>query len=119
MPLGVAGPIRVNGEHAQGSYYVPFATSEGAPVSTYQYAITEAGGANVHVHADSPDITPCFELAGTHEAIAFAQVVNASIGWSDAELVGDDDLYVLVRLPILSWVGHNWSCAIARAAAGE
>ena len=60
VPLGVAGPIRVNGGHAQGSYYVPFATTEGTLVSTYQYgmrAITEAGGANAYVLADSLDIT--------------------------------------------------------------
>jgi hydroxymethylglutaryl-CoA reductase (NADPH) len=76
VPLGIAGPIRVNGEHAQGSYYVPFATTEGTLVSTYQYgmrAITEAGGANAYVVADSLDITPCFVLADTSEAIAFAQ----------------------------------------------
>ena len=76
VPLGVAGPIRVNGQHAQGSYYVPFATTEGTLVSTYQYgmrAITEAGGANTYVVADSLDITPCFVLASAAEAIAFAQ----------------------------------------------
>jgi hydroxymethylglutaryl-CoA reductase (NADPH) len=79
VPLGVAGPIRVNGEHAQGSYYVPFATTEGTLVSTYQYgmrAITEAGGANAHVLADSLDITPCFELVSAGDAIAFAQWLN-------------------------------------------
>jgi hydroxymethylglutaryl-CoA reductase (NADPH) len=76
VPLGIAGPIRVNGEHAQGSYHVPFATTEGTLVSTYQYgmrAITEAGGANTYVVADSLDITPCFVLADASEAIAFAQ----------------------------------------------
>jgi hydroxymethylglutaryl-CoA reductase (NADPH) len=76
VPLGIAGPIRVNGEHAQGSYYVPFATTEGTLVSTYQYgmrAITEAGGANAYVVADSLDITPCFVLGDAGEAIAFAQ----------------------------------------------
>ena len=79
MPLGVAGPIRVNGGHAQGSYYVPFATTEGTLVSTYQYgmrAITEAGGANAYVLADSLDITPCFELASARDAIAFSQWLN-------------------------------------------
>ena len=79
VPLGVAGPIRVNGGHAQGSYYVPFATTEGTLVSTYQYgmrAITEAGGANAHVLADSLDITPCFELASARDAIAFSHWLN-------------------------------------------
>ena len=57
VPLGVAGPIRVNGEHARGLYYVPFATTEGTLVSTYQYgmrAITEAGGANAQVLGGLP-----------------------------------------------------------------
>src|SRR6266536_204321 len=51
VPLGVAGPILVNGQYAQGSFHVPFATTEGTLVSTYQYgmrAITEAGGANAY-----------------------------------------------------------------------
>ncbi len=76
VPLGVAGPIRVNGEHARGSYYVPFATTEGTLVSTYQYgmrAITEAGGANAHVLADSLDITPCFIFANVGDALSFSR----------------------------------------------
>jgi hydroxymethylglutaryl-CoA reductase (NADPH) len=76
LPLGIAGPIRVNGGYASGSYYVPFATTEGTLVSTYQYgmrAITEAGGANAHVLADSLDITPCFILGDVREAISFVQ----------------------------------------------
>ena len=79
VPLGVAGPIRVNGMHAQGSYYVPFATTEGTLVSTYQAgmrAITEAGGANAYVLGDSLDITPCFMLTSAGEAIAFSHWLN-------------------------------------------
>nr|MCU0255647.1 hypothetical protein [Vicinamibacterales bacterium] len=29
VPIGVAGPLRVNGEHAQGEFFVPMATTEG------------------------------------------------------------------------------------------
>lgn len=32
LPLGVAGPLRVNGEHAQGEFLIPLATSEGTLV---------------------------------------------------------------------------------------
>lgn len=76
VPLGIAGPIRVNGGYADGSFYVPFATTEGTLVSTYQAgmrAITEAGGANAHVLADSLDITPCFEFGSVGEAIGFSR----------------------------------------------
>jgi hydroxymethylglutaryl-CoA reductase (NADPH) len=87
VPLGIAGPIRVNGDHADGSYYVPFATTEGTLVSTYQYgmrAITEAGGANAHVLADSLDITPCFILADAREAISFARWLQDHLAELDA-----------------------------------
>lgn len=76
VPLGIAGPIRVNGKHAQGAYYVPFATTEGTLVATYQAgmrAITEAGGANTYVLGDQLDITPCFVLADARDAISLSQ----------------------------------------------
>jgi hydroxymethylglutaryl-CoA reductase (NADPH) len=75
VPLGIAGPLRVNGTHATGSFYVPFATTEGTLVSTYQYgmrAISAAGGANAYVLGDALDITPCFILASARDAIALA-----------------------------------------------
>ena len=71
IPLGIGGPIRVKGEHADGEFFVPFATTEGTLVTTYQYgmrAITEAGGANAYVLADALDITPCFVLGTTRDA---------------------------------------------------
>ncbi|MBM3274850.1 MAG: hypothetical protein FJZ00_06840, partial [Candidatus Sericytochromatia bacterium] len=34
VPIGVAGPILVDGEHAQGAFYVPMATTEGALVAS-------------------------------------------------------------------------------------
>ena len=76
IPLGIGGPIRVNGEHADGLFYVPFATTEGTLVTTYQYgmrAITEAGGANAYVLADALDITPCFVVATTREGLDLAR----------------------------------------------
>ncbi|MDX1668825.1 MAG: hydroxymethylglutaryl-CoA reductase, partial [Limnobacter sp.] len=35
MPVGVAGPLRIDGEHAQGWFYVPMATTEGTLVASY------------------------------------------------------------------------------------
>ena len=38
VPLGVASPLRVNGEYASGIYYVPLAGTEGALVRSYEGA---------------------------------------------------------------------------------
>lgn len=35
LPVGIAGPLRVNGSHAQGDYLVPLATTEAALVASY------------------------------------------------------------------------------------
>ncbi|HET8675153.1 MAG TPA: hydroxymethylglutaryl-CoA reductase, partial [Blastocatellia bacterium] len=35
VPIGLAGPLLVNGEYAQGEFYVPLATTEGTLVASY------------------------------------------------------------------------------------
>src|SRR5919112_5296386 len=47
VPIGLAGPLLVNGEHAQGEFYVPLATAEGTLVASYNrgmWLLYEAGG---------------------------------------------------------------------------
>jgi hydroxymethylglutaryl-CoA reductase (NADPH) len=50
IPVGLAGPLRVNGLHTQGDFYVPLATTEAALVASYSRGaqlVTEAGGSSV------------------------------------------------------------------------
>ena len=47
VPVGLAGPLRVNGLYARGDYYIPLATTEAALVASYSRGaqlISEAGG---------------------------------------------------------------------------
>ncbi len=52
IPLGIAGPLKVNGEVAQGEFYIPLSTTEGALVASVNRGctiITQSGGATVRV----------------------------------------------------------------------
>ncbi|MDD3621501.1 MAG: hydroxymethylglutaryl-CoA reductase (NADPH) [Methanofollis sp.] len=63
IPVGVAGPVQVNGEYARGEYYLPLATTEGALVASANRgasAITKAGGADVRVVRDGMTRAPVF-----------------------------------------------------------
>jgi hydroxymethylglutaryl-CoA reductase (NADPH) len=74
VPLAVAGPLLVRGEHAAGTFYVPMATTEGALVRSYErgmVALTKAGGATSRVHIDENRISPVFPFASIEEAHAF------------------------------------------------
>jgi hydroxymethylglutaryl-CoA reductase (NADPH) len=80
VPLGVAGPLLVRGEHAQGTFYVPFATTEGALVRSYErgmVAVTRSGGAEARVLQDENRGAPVFSFADLAEATDFARAVPA------------------------------------------
>ncbi len=76
MPLGVAGPLVVNGRHARGHFYVPLATTEGALVRSYERgmaAIARAGGATARVYEDENRVAPIFSFDDVADAHDFAQ----------------------------------------------
>ena len=76
IPMGVAGPILVHGRYAQGLFYVPMATSEGALIRSYErgmVALTKSGGAQVSVLNDENQIVPTFFFEDVHSAHAFTE----------------------------------------------
>jgi hydroxymethylglutaryl-CoA reductase (NADPH) len=82
VPLGVAGPLRLHGEHANGVFYVPMATTEGALVRSYErgmVTLTKAGGAVSRVHVDENRVSPIFPFAGVEEARAFCRSLPHSL----------------------------------------
>lgn len=79
MPLGVAGPLLVNGDKAQGTFYVPMATTEGVLVRSYErgmVAMTRAGGATARLYTDENRITPVFFFDDVSKAHDFASTIS-------------------------------------------
>lgn len=79
IPLGVAGPIKVNGNYASGEFYLPLATTEGALVASVNRgckALTLAGGATSI--CDDVGITrgPVFETEGIKKSYEFREWIN-------------------------------------------
>jgi hydroxymethylglutaryl-CoA reductase (NADPH) len=63
VPVGVAGPVVVNGEYAKGAFWLPLATTEGALVASVNRgcsAISKAGGADVRILHDGMTRAPVF-----------------------------------------------------------
>lgn len=72
IPVGIAGPLKLDGEHAQGDFYVPLATSEGALVASVNRgcsAITEAGGATVRIADDKMTRGPVIKAKSVDDAL--------------------------------------------------
>src|SRR5918997_6462108 len=74
VPIGVAGPLLVDGEHAQGEFYVPLATAEGTLVASYNRGMKllyEAGGVTVTILDDRMQRAPAFLFPSAREAREF------------------------------------------------
>jgi hydroxymethylglutaryl-CoA reductase (NADPH) len=74
IPLGIAGPITVHGEHAKGEFLVPLATTEGTLVASYNRGIkvlNESGGVKCTVSRDCMQRAPVFIFESAREARDF------------------------------------------------
>jgi NADP-dependent 3-hydroxy-3-methylglutaryl-CoA reductase len=79
VPVGLAGPILIHGEHARGHFYVPLATTEGALVASCSRgarAVTESGGAHVRVVKDQMMRAPMFTFESLTESVQFVDWVR-------------------------------------------
>jgi hydroxymethylglutaryl-CoA reductase (NADPH) len=79
MPVGVAGPVRIDGEHAQGDFYVPLATTEGTLVASYSRGmrvINECGGVKTTVVEGWMQRAPAFIFENARQARDFGIWVN-------------------------------------------
>lgn len=79
IPIGIAGPIRIYGEHAQGDFLIPLATTEGTLVASYNRGIkimNLSGGITTTVVGDAMQRAPVFVFGNAREARDFVAWVN-------------------------------------------
>jgi hydroxymethylglutaryl-CoA reductase (NADPH) len=117
VPLGFAGPLRVDGEHAQGEFYVPLATTEGTLVASYNRGMRltrEAGGVRATVIDDAMQRAPLFVLRDARSARSFGVWVEthfAAIKAKAEETTGFGKLRNIEQYAVgkIRWLRFNFT----------
>jgi len=82
VPMGFAGPIQIHGEHAEGEFLIPLATSEGTLVASYNRGmkvLNMSGGVKVTVMADAMQRAPVFVFQDARACRDFVSWVEANL----------------------------------------
>jgi hydroxymethylglutaryl-CoA reductase (NADPH) len=82
IPLGFAGPLTINGEHAVGDFIIPMATTEGTLVASYNRGmklLNLSGGAKVTVVGDAMQRAPVFVFEDARGARDFVEWVKQNM----------------------------------------
>jgi len=75
VPMGVAGPVPVQGDATAGEFYLPLATTEGALVASVNRGldtIAASGGADARVIESKMSRAPVFRTAGVATSVTVA-----------------------------------------------
>lgn len=79
VPIGIAGPLNIHGQHASGLFYAPMATTEGALVASVSRgasAITQSGGVSTYVMGQRMMRVPRFAFDSVRDCLAFCAWVE-------------------------------------------
>jgi hydroxymethylglutaryl-CoA reductase (NADPH) len=82
IPIGFAGPLKVNGEYATGEYLIPLATTEGTLIASYNRGIKVlnlSGGVKSTVVSDAMQRAPVFVFDDAREGRKFVAWVLGNI----------------------------------------
>jgi len=84
LPMGVAGPIKINGEYVNEEVYIPMATNEAALIAGVQRgmkAINMAGGLKTMVHFDGMTRAPLIEAPNIYEGRKLCERVKTDLAF--------------------------------------
>lgn len=122
MPIGVTGPVQINGQYAQGEFFIPLATTEGTLVASYNRgmrAISESGGITTTVFDDYMQRAPAFKFTSARDVQAFMQWFDESYDTikSQAEQTSSvAKLEFVQRWPVHNLLYMRWNYCTGDAA---
>lgn len=79
VPIGFAGPLTIDGEHANGEFIIPMATAEGTLIASYNRGmkvLNASGGVKCTVIGDAMQRAPVFVFGDARQARQFVKWVN-------------------------------------------
>jgi len=82
IPIGFAGPLHFNGEHAKGDFLIPLATTEGTLVASYNRGmkvLNLSGGVKCTVIADAMQRAPVFIFEDARQGRDFVRWIHENI----------------------------------------
>lgn len=117
IPMGFAGPLLVNGEHAKGEFYVPMATTEGTLVASYNRGMKIAklaGGITTSVVDDRMNRSPVFVFKNSQYARRFGLWIKENFDTIKAEAETTTSVGKLLdvgqyALSKMLWLRFNYS----------
>jgi len=121
VPIGLAGPLVIDGVAAQGEFYVPMATTEGTLVASYNRGMrltAESDGVKTTVIDDAMQRAPVFVFEDARAALAFGKWVTDNFELIKAKAeettsVGklrDIEQYAVSKM---RWLRFNFTCGDA------
>ena len=101
VPIGLAGPLKMVGEHAQGEFFIPMATTEGTLVASYSRGtrvISECGGARTTVDKHSMQRAPVFLFDNALDAREFGKWLDEHIDAIRAVVIASVEVPRLIEI---------------------
>ena len=124
VPVGIAGPLKMLGEHAKGDFYIPMATTEGTLVASYSRGmrvISECGGAMCTVVKHSMQRAPVFLFDNALETREFGKWLDENIdSLRDAVKAASSSARLIeIEKYIVAHMLYTRFCYTTRDAAGQ
>ncbi|MEH6582557.1 MAG: hydroxymethylglutaryl-CoA reductase [Halioglobus sp.] len=108
VPIGLAGPMLINGEHAKGEFYVPMATIEGTLIASYSRGmkvLTECGGVTTTVVGEAMQRAPTFVFDSAREARDFGHWLTEN--FAQIKAVAESSTSIGKLTDIDHYLAHN------------